>query len=98
MILIHDKLKKYMAKKNLNIIKISVKVTKGGWCAGQQTLQVEAIEKMENENGFTKYDVDGLNVYVYDGLELTDEVEIKYLYSIPIIGTVLSARGLRIKD
>jgi len=30
MILIHDKLKKYMAKKNLNIIKISVKVTKDG--------------------------------------------------------------------
>jgi hypothetical protein len=53
---------------------------------------------MENENGFTKYDVDGLNLYIYDGLELTDEVEIKYLYSIPIIGTVLSARGIRIKD
>ncbi len=63
-----------------------------------KTLQVEAIEKMENENGFTKYSVDGLNIYVYDGLELTDEVEINYLYSIPIIGTVLSASGIRIKD
>jgi len=53
---------------------------------------------MENENGFTKYDADGLDVYVSDGLELTDEVEIKYVYSIPIIGTVLSATGIRIKD
>ncbi|OQY42738.1 MAG: hypothetical protein B6227_01030 [Fusobacteriia bacterium 4572_74] len=63
-----------------------------------QTLQVEAIKEMENQNGFTKYDIDGLDVYIYDGLELTDEVEIRYLYSIPMIGTVLTARGIRIKD
>ena len=98
MILIHEKLKKYMDKKNLNVIKISIEIVKGGWCAGMQSLQVEAIEKMENKNGFTKYDVDGLDVYIYDGLELTDEVELQYLYSIPMIGTVLSARGIRIKD
>lgn len=30
MILIHEKLKKYMAKKNLNIIRISIKTAKGG--------------------------------------------------------------------
>jgi len=63
-----------------------------------KSLQVEALENIEDENGFTKHDVDGLNLYVYDGLELTDEVEIKYLYSIPIIGTVLSATGIKIKD
>ena len=98
MILIHEKLKKYMTKKNLNIIKISLHVAKSGWCAGAKTLQVEAVKKMENENGFTKYEVDNLTIYIYDGLEFTDEVEIKYLYSIPIIGTVLSASGIRIKD
>lgn len=53
---------------------------------------------MEGENGFTKYSVDGLDVYIYDGLELKDEIEIKYLYSIPMIGTVLSTAGIRIKD
>jgi len=53
---------------------------------------------MENENGFTKYEVDGLNIYIYDGLELKDEIEIKYLYSIPMLGTVLSASGIRIKN
>lgn len=53
---------------------------------------------MENENGFTRYDVADLTIYIYDGLEFTDEVEIRYLYSIPIIGTVLSASGIRIKD
>jgi hypothetical protein len=63
-----------------------------------QTLQVDAIEKMENENGFTKHTIDGIDVYIYNGLELTDEVQIKYLYSIPMIGTVLSSRGIRIKD
>ncbi|RUA05641.1 MAG: hypothetical protein DSY38_05440 [Fusobacteria bacterium] len=63
-----------------------------------QTLQVDAIEKMENDTGFTKHTVDGIDVYVYNGLELTDEVEIRYLYSIPLIGTVLSSRGIRIKD
>jgi len=30
MILIHDKLKKYMAKKDLNVIKISIKVARSG--------------------------------------------------------------------
>jgi len=30
MILIHEKLKKHMAKKNLNVIKISIEVAKGG--------------------------------------------------------------------
>jgi len=30
MILIQEKLKKYMAKKNLNIIKVSVEIAKGG--------------------------------------------------------------------
>jgi len=63
-----------------------------------QTLQVEAIEKMENENGFTKHEVEGIDVFIYNGLQLMDEVEIKYLYSIPMIGTVLSSRGIRIKD
>jgi hypothetical protein len=28
-----------------------------------QTLQVDAIEKMENENGFTKHTIDGIDVY-----------------------------------
>jgi len=98
MILIEEKLRKYMTKKNLNVIKVSVEIAQGGWCAGMQTLQVEAIKEMENQNGFTKYDIDGLDVYIYDGLELTDEVEIRYLYSIPMIGTVLTARGIRIKD
>lgn len=63
-----------------------------------QRLQVEAIKKMENENSFIKYDVDGIDVYIYGELELKDEVEIKYLYSIPMIGTVLSTVGIRIKD
>lgn len=30
MILVHEKLKKYMVKKNLNIIKISITTAKGG--------------------------------------------------------------------
>lgn len=30
MILIHKKLKEYMTKKNLNIIKVSIEITKGG--------------------------------------------------------------------
>ncbi len=98
MILVHEKLKKYMTKKNLNIIKISIKTATSGWCAGAQSLQVEAIKEMENENGFTKYEVDDLNIYIYDGLKLEDKVEIRYLYSIPIIGTVLSASGLRMKN
>jgi hypothetical protein len=63
-----------------------------------QTLQVDAIEKMENENGFTKHVVDGIDVYIYNGLELMEEVEIKYLYAIPMLGVVLSCRGIRIKD
>jgi len=53
---------------------------------------------MENKNGFTKYEVDGLNIYIYDGLELKDKIEIKYLYSIPMLGTVLSASGIRIRN
>jgi hypothetical protein len=63
-----------------------------------QTLQVEAIEEMENENGYTKHVIDGINVYIYNGLELTDEVEIKYLYAIPMLGAVLTCRGIKIKD
>ena len=53
---------------------------------------------MENKNGFFKYEIDGIDVYIYDGLELTEEVEIKYLYSIPMLGTVLTTCGIRIKD
>lgn len=98
MILIHDKLKKHMAKKNLNIIKISLEIVKGGWCAGKPILQVEAIKEIQNESGFTKYDADGIDVYISNGLELSDEIEIKYVYSLPIIGTVLSASGIKIKD
>jgi hypothetical protein len=63
-----------------------------------ETLQVDAIEKMENEKGFTKYEVDGYDVYIYNGLELMEEVELKHLYSIPMVGTVLSCRGVRIKS
>ncbi|MCK5780226.1 MAG: hypothetical protein KAH04_04360 [Psychrilyobacter sp.] len=63
-----------------------------------QTLQVEAVEKMEEDKGFTKHVVEGIDVFIYNGLQLMDEVEIKYLYSIPMIGTVLSSRGIRIKD
>jgi hypothetical protein len=62
-----------------------------------QTLQVEAIKEMEDTNAFTKYDVEGIDVYIYNELELTDKIEIKYLYSIPMLGTVLSTSGIRIK-
>lgn len=98
MILIQDKLKKYMLKKDLNIIKVTIEIAKGGWCSGMPMLQVEAIKEMENEKSFTKYDVEGIDVYIYNELELTDKIEIKYLYSIPMLGTVLSTSGIRIKD
>jgi len=61
-------------------------------------LQVEAIKEMANEKSFIKHEVNGINVYIYNELELTDKVEIKYLYSIPLLGTVLSTSGIRIKD
>lgn len=98
MVLIQKKLKKYMIKKNLNVIKVSVEIAKGGWCSGMKMLQVEAIKDMENEKSFSKYEVDGIDVYIYNELELTDKVEIKYLYSIPMLGTVLTTTGIRIKD
>ena len=98
MILIQDKLKKYMLKKDLNIIKVTIEIAKGGWCSGMPMLQVEAIKEMENEKSFTKYEVDEIDIYIYNGLELSDEIEIKYLYSIPMLGTVLSTSGIRIKD
>lgn len=63
-----------------------------------QTLQVEAIKEMKDANAFTKYDIEGIDVYIYNELELTDKIEIKYLYSIPMLGTVLSTSGIRIKS
>ena len=98
MISIQEKLKEHMIKKNLDIIKVSLEITKGGWCDGAQKLQVEVMKEIEDTNGFTKYDVDGISVYIDDELELRDEVEIQYLYYIPLIGTIMKTSGIRIRD
>ena len=56
------------------------------------------MKEIEDTNGFTKYDVDGISVYIDDELELRDEVEIQYLYYIPLIGTIMKTSGIRIRD
>lgn len=96
MISIDEKLKKYMDRKNLKIIQVSTELAQG-WCGTAKKLQVEAKKKIRDDKDFTKYDIEGISLYIHKELELTENIEIKYLYTIPMIWTVLSAKGIRIK-
>ena len=92
-IIINEKAYDFIIKKGGTLVIKAVNIP-CGWAGSTKSLWAEALKSFENNGSFNFYEKDGVKIYIYNKLNVSETVEISLNPHFPFMDPSFNIKGI----